>query len=128
MIWGVRFMKRKILIVEDYEDSRQFMKVLVESYGYQVIEAADGLEAIESLKSQFPDLILMDMAMPVMDGITATKVIRKDKKGADIPIIAVTAHGKQFYEKAIEAGCNDLITKPVDFDSLESILNQYLEQ
>lgn len=121
-------MKRKILIVEDYEDSRQFMKVLVESYGYQVIEAADGLEAIESLKSQFPDLILMDMAMPVMDGITATKVIRKDKKGADIPIIAVTAHGKQFYEKAIEAGCNDLITKPVDFDSLESILNQYLEQ
>jgi CheY-like chemotaxis protein len=121
-------MKRKILIVEDYEDSRLFMKFLVESYGYQVIEAADGLEAIESLKSRFPDLILMDMAMPVMDGITATRAIRKFKQGAEIPIIAVTAHGKQFYEKAIEAGCNDLITKPVDFDSLESILNQYLEE
>lgn len=120
-------MKRKILIVEDYEDARLFMKFLVESYGYQVIEAADGLEAIESIKAQFPDLILMDMAMPVMDGIAATKAIRKFKYGTEVPIIAVTAHGKQFYEKAIEAGCNDLITKPVDFDSLESILNQYLE-
>jgi CheY-like chemotaxis protein len=121
-------MKRQILIVEDYEDARLFMKFLVESYGYQVIEAADGLEAIEQLKSQFPDLILMDMAMPVMDGIAATKAIRKFKNGTDIPIIAVTAHGKQFYEKAIAAGCNDLITKPVDFDSLEGILNQYLEK
>lgn len=120
-------MKRKILIVEDYEDARIFMKILVESYGYQVIEAADGIEAIESLKTEFPDLILMDMAMPIMDGIAATKVIRKIKQGAEIPIIAVTAHGKQFYEKAIEAGCNDLIEKPVEFDSLHSILNEYLE-
>ena len=122
------FMKRKILIVEDYEDSRTFMKFLIESYGYQVIEASDGLEAVESLKLQFPDLILMDMAMPMMDGIDATKAIRKFKQAASIPIIAVTAHGKMFYEKAIAAGCNDLIEKPVDFDSLESVLNQYLEE
>lgn len=120
-------MKRKILIAEDYEDTRIFMKFLIESYGYQVIEAADGLEAVESLKTQFPDLILMDMAMPVMDGIDATKAIRKFKRAESIPIIAITAHGKLFYEKAIAAGCNDLIEKPVDFRSLEAILNQYLE-
>ena len=120
-------MKRKILIVEDYNDTRGFMRFLIESYGYHVIEAADGLEAIECLKAHFPDLILMDMAMPLMDGLEATRAIRKLKRGAEIPIIAVTAHGKQFYEKAIKAGCNDLIAKSVDFASLEALLNQYLE-
>lgn len=117
---------RKVLIVEDYEDTRLFMKFLVESYGYQVIEAVDGYQAIKRVKYPFPDLILMDMAMPIMDGIDATKVIRTFEQGADIPIIAVTAHGKQFYEEAIEAGCNDLIAKPVDFVSLKQILNKYL--
>jgi CheY-like chemotaxis protein len=121
-------MKRKILIVEDYEDTRIFMKYLLESYGYQVIEAADGLEAIETIKHHFPDLILMDIGMPVMDGLTATKTIRKFKQGAEVPIIAVTAHGKMLYTKAIEAGCNDLIEKPIDFDQFETVLNQYLEE
>jgi CheY-like chemotaxis protein len=119
-------MGRKVLIVEDYEDSREFMKFLLESYGYEVTEAVDGLEAIESFKHHFPDLVLMDIAMPVMDGSTATKAIRQLKTGAKIPIIAVTAHGKQFYEKAIEAGCNDVVSKPIDFDSFEPILKQYL--
>jgi len=121
-------MKRKILIVEDYEDTRLFMKFLIEGRGYQVIEAADGLEAIESLKQELPDLILMDIGVAVMDGLTATRAIRKFKQGIDIPIIAITAYGKQFYEKAIAAGCNDLIAKPVDFNSLEATLNQYLEE
>lgn len=120
-------MKRKILVVEDYRDTREFMKFLIESYGYQVIEAGDGLEAIESFKSEFPDLVLMDISMPVMDGIEAARAIRKFKRGAGIPIIAVTAFGKRFYEKAIAAGCNDLIEKPVDFNLLEVVLNQYLE-
>jgi two-component system, cell cycle response regulator DivK len=120
-------MKRKILVVEDYEDARAFMKLLIEGYGYRVVEAADGLEAVANFKSEFPDLVLMDMAMPVMNGIDATKAIRKVKEGAAIPIIAVTAYGKRFYEKAIAAGCNDLIEKPVDFDSLEVVLHQYLD-
>jgi CheY-like chemotaxis protein len=120
-------MSRKILIVEDYEDSRTFMKFLVESYGYDVTEAADGLKAIESFKHHFPDLILMDIAMPVMDGLSATRAIRKMKEGAEIPIIAVTAHGRQFYEKAMEAGCTDLISKPVDFASFENVLRQYFD-
>jgi len=121
-------MSRKILIVEDYEDTRQFMKILFESYGYEVIEAADGLEAVEAIKQQFPDLILMDISMPVMDGLTATRTIRTTDQGVQIPIIAITAHGHRFYQQAIEAGCNELIEKPVDFDSLESVLDKYLKE
>jgi|SRR5688500_6579249 len=120
-------MPRVVLIVEDYEDTRSFMKIILESYGYEVIEAANGLEAIESLKHHFPDLILMDISMPIMDGLAATKKIRKFKQATEIPIIAVTAHGNYLYEKAIEAGCNDLISKPIDLDSLEPVLQQYLE-
>lgn len=120
-------MRRTVLIVEDYEDSRLFMKLLLETYGYRVIEAADGLEAIQTLREDFPNLILMDLSMPVMDGLTATKTIRTFKQGAEIPIIAITAHGERLYQKALEAGCNDLIEKPVDFDMLEAKLKQYLE-
>lgn len=119
-------MSRTILIVEDYEDTRSCMKFLIESYGYEVVEAADGLEAIESFRHNFPDLVLMDISMPKMDGLSATKAIRQFKGTDSIPIIAVTAYGDRFYERAIEAGCNDLINKPVDFDSLEPLLNQYL--
>lgn len=115
-----------VLIVEDYDDTRTFMKFMLESYGYEVIEAADGLQAVESIKHHLPDLILMDISMPVMDGLTATKKIRKFKRGTEIPIIAVTAFGGGFYEEAIKAGCNDLISKPIDFDSLEPVLVKYL--
>ena len=121
-------MKRKVLIVEDYEDARLFMKYLVESYGYHVIEAADGMEAIEALKSEFPDLILMDIGLPLMDGITAAKNIRKFKEGSNVPIIAVTIHAKNLYEKVKEAGMDDVLAKPVDFKTLETVLNQYLEE
>jgi len=120
-------MERTILVVDDFADARDFMKFIIESYGYNVVEAADGIEAIEILKQHFPDLILMDIAMPLMDGLTATKNIRTIKQGADIPIIAATAHGKDFHSKAIAAGCNAMIEKPVDFDSLEIIIKQYLE-
>jgi len=120
-------MGRTIMIVEDYEDARLFMRFLLEGYGYEVIEAADGLEAVESLKFKCPDLILMDISMPVMDGITATKTIRNIKEGGEIPIIAVTAHGKQLQKKALDAGCNELIEKPIDFDEFETVLHHYLD-
>jgi CheY-like chemotaxis protein len=120
-------MSRTILIVEDYEDARCFMRFLIESYGYEVIEAENGLEAVECFSNHIiPDLVLMDISMPVMDGLTATREIRKFDGASKIPIIAVTAHGKQFYQQAMDAGCNDLINKPVDFDTLEPFLNQYL--
>lgn len=120
-------MQKKILLVEDYEDTRSFMKWILESYGCQVVEAADGIEAVDKYKQQNPDLILMDISLPMVDGLTAAKAIREFDKKAKVPIIAVTAFGKAYYNQAIEAGCNDLINKPVDIDLLEPILHQYLE-
>jgi CheY-like chemotaxis protein len=119
-------MMKKVLIVEDYEDTREFMKILLESYGYRVIEAADGIEALDRVKQYHPDLILMDISLPLVDGLTATRAIRAFKTDSKVPIIAVTAFGKSYYNKAIEAGCNDLIDKPIDFDNLEPILKSYL--
>ncbi len=119
-------MIKTVLIVEDYEDTREFMKILLESYGYKVIEAADGIEAIDRVKQYHPDLILMDISLPFVDGLTATRTIRDFATDSHIPIIAVTAFGKNYYHKAIAAGCNDLINKPLDFDTLEPILKSYL--
>jgi CheY-like chemotaxis protein len=102
------------------------MKILLEIYGYDVLEAGDGLQAVETMKVNFPDLVLMDISMPVMDGLTATKAIRAFNRGINVPIIALTAHGNRLYDKAIAAGCNDLIEKPVDFDSFEIVLRHYL--
>ena len=119
-------MTKKVLIAEDYADTRSFMKFLIESYGYQALEAADGQEAVEAVRQEHPDLVLMDLAMPVMDGLAATRVIRGFDGMARLPIIAVTAHGQSFYRQALEAGCDDLINKPLDFAALEPVLNQYL--
>ena len=121
-----RFMKKKILIVEDFAGVRNFMKFLIESYGYQALEAGDGEKAIESVLQEQPDLILMDLSMPIMDGLEATKEI-KGLDGMDkLPIIAVTPHGESYYEQALEAGCDSLINKPLDMSTLEPVLNQYL--
>lgn len=117
---------KKILIVEDYADARSFMKFVVEMYGYQVIEAANGQEAVETVKHEVPDLILMDLAMPVMDGFTATRLIREFNGIDQMPIIAVTAFGSSCYKQAIEAGCNELVDKPVDFEKLKPVLTKYL--
>jgi two-component system response regulator HydG len=119
-------MPKKVLIVEDYPDIRTMMKFLVEGYGYEVIEAADGQEAVDSVKQYPPDLILMDLSLPNMDGLTATQIIRKFDGCGKLPIIAVTAYGNSYYRRAIEAGCDDLINKPLDFNNLEPIINQYL--
>ncbi len=119
-------MSKTILIVEDYADIRTMMKFLIQSYGYEVVEAADGQEAVERAKQFLPDLILMDLSLPIMDGLTATQTIRKFDGYAKIPIIAVTAYGNSYYRRAIEAGCDDLINKPLDFNNLEPILKQYL--
>jgi CheY-like chemotaxis protein len=119
-------MSRIILIVEDYEDTRMFMKILIESYGYQVVEAGNGVEALELFEEISPDLVLMDLSMPLMDGLTATKTIRTSERENHVPIIAVTAHGKRVYQKAIDAGCDDLLEKPIDFNSLKKVLHHYL--
>jgi CheY-like chemotaxis protein len=119
-------MAKTILIVEDFKDTRVLMKFLLEGLGYQVIEAEDGWKAVESVKKQIPDLILMDMALPYTDGLTATKIIRQFKETAKIPIIAFTASGEFIQKQAIEAGCDALLMKPLDTDKLQSMLDKYL--
>lgn len=117
---------KQVLVVEDYDDARAFMKVWLKSLGYSVIEASDGLEAIEKVKQFHPDLILMDISLPMVDGLMTTRFIREFEGEKHTPIIAVTSFGREYFKKAIEAGCNYLIKKPIDFDEFQPILRQYL--
>jgi CheY-like chemotaxis protein len=119
-------MPKTVLIAEDYTDVRAIMKILVRKYGYEVIEAGDGFEAVEKTEQHRPDLILMDLAMPIMDGLTATKIIRESKGLTNIPIVALTAYGNNYFKEAVEAGVDEIINKPLEFDSLEPLLHQYL--
>ena len=118
-------MQKTILIAEDYDDTRYFMRFLLEGFGYEVLEASNGQEAVEKVKNHNLNLILMDMAMPIMDGLTATRIIRESESKTQLPILAITAHGNSFYQRAIEAGCNDLIAKPVDIQTLQPLIEQY---
>jgi CheY-like chemotaxis protein len=119
-------MAKTILIVEDFKDTRVLMKFLLEDLGYEVLEAEDGWKAVESVKKQVPDLILMDMALPQTDGIAATKIIRKIAETANTPIIGFTASGEFIAERALEAGCNELLLKPLDTAKLQPVLDKYL--
>lgn len=119
-------MAKTILVVEDFKDTRILMKFILEGLGYNVLEAEDGWKAVESVKRQVPDLILMDMALPYTDGIAATKIIRRIKETSEIPIIAFTASGEFIQKQAMEAGCDALLMKPLDSDKLQSVLDKYL--
>ena len=124
----VRVMKSKVLVVEDYEDTREFMKFILQDYGFDVAEASNGYEAIEAVNRQVPDLILMDISMPGMDGLTAARKIREQKSSRKTPIIAITAYGEAAQRKAIEAGCDASLSKPIDFEDLEPVLARYLSK
>ena len=117
---------KKILVAEDYADIRMMMKILLEVHGYEVIEAADGYEAVDKAREHSPDLILLDLAMPLMDGLQAVAAMRQHAALVDTPIVAVTAYGDFYKEKAIEAGCTDVVTKPLDFEGLKPLVEKYL--
>ncbi len=119
-------MPKTVLIVEDYADARTMMKTLIQWHGYEVIEAADGYEAIEKSVQYHPDLILMDLALPIMDGATATKIIREIEGFDKVSIIALTGFSNTSFEKAIEAGFDDVLVKPLHFENLEPLLTHYL--
>lgn len=113
-----------ILVVDDHDDAREAMKALLLIEGHDVVEATNGREAIAVATRVQPDLILMDMAMPLMDGLTATRLLRAEPKTAGIPIIAVTAHGDDagWREAALNSGCDDCFTKPLNFALLQILL------
>ncbi len=109
----------KILLVEDNEDNRDMLSRRLERKDFVVVLAVDGQEGVNKAKEELPDIILMDMSLPVMDGWEATKVLKASPETENIPIIALTAHAMSSdREKAIEAGCDDYDTKPVDFKRL----------
>ncbi len=117
-----------ILIAEDFDDTRLMMKLLLEMRGHSVIEAANGQEAVEIATSQRPDLILMDLNMPVLDGISATRLLHERPETAGVPVVAVTAHcgDPGWRERALAAGCIECVDKPVDFEKLERLLDRLL--
>lgn len=118
---------RTILIVEDYDDVRQVLKVLLESENFGVLEAASGPEALEVLESERPDVILMDLSLPGFDGMEAIRRIRTLDGFQNTPIIVLTAYtGRSIYENAFRAGGNYFRAKPVDFDELVALLKEIL--
>jgi len=122
-------MKRKklFLIVEDFEDSRFMMRRLLEMAGYRVLEATDGEQAVKLALEARPALILMDLSLPKLDGLEATKKIRQHKGFGKIPIVAVSAHDSPEYrDEALAAGCNEYVAKPIDFDQLNSLLDRFV--
>ena len=116
-----------VLLVEDTEDNRFMMRRLLEMSGYRVVEAMNGEEAVKVARAETPQLILMDLSLPVIDGLAATRLIRKVPALEATPIIAVSAHDtSDFQAEAVEAGCNSYVTKPIDFTELEQLINQLL--
>lgn len=116
-----------IIVVDDCEDIRLMLRFTLEMRGYCVLEAENGQVAVELVKQQCPDLILMDLDMPVLDGLAATRILRELEEMSDIPIIAVSANSKESYQTAAcAAGCNEYLTKPVDFNELNHLLSRHL--
>ncbi|MGI8564909.1 MAG: response regulator [Pyrinomonadaceae bacterium] len=120
-------LKRTVLLVEDFEDNRFMMRRLLEMSGYQVVEAVNGQEAVDISERTLPDLILMDLSLPLLDGLTATRRIRTRPEMEKVPIVAVSAHDTaDFHAEALAAGCNEYVTKPIDFDELEELLKRLM--
>ena len=116
----------RILIAEDHPDNREMLTRRLERRGYEVHVAENGAEAVEMATALIPDLILMDISMPVMSGIEATRALRQNAAVAGIKIVALTAHAMESARReCMDAGCDDFATKPVDFASLMTLIESY---
>ncbi|MBT5229134.1 MAG: response regulator [Methylococcales bacterium] len=117
----------KILLVEDNEMNRDMLARRLTRKGYEIVFAEDGQQAVDKTTSETPDIILMDMSLPVMDGWEATRIIKSDATVKQIPIIGLSAHAMSGdREKGLEAGCDEYETKPVDFPALLDKINSFL--
>ncbi|MDO8879692.1 MAG: response regulator [Coriobacteriia bacterium] len=120
-------MAARILLVEDNPQNRYLMTFLLEKNGYTVDVAEDGEQALDMLESSTPDLILMDMQLPKVDGYEATGRIKADERLRSIPLVALTAHSmKGDRAKAIDAGCDAYVTKPVDADEILALIERLI--
>ena len=115
------------LLVEDTEDNRFMMRGLLELSGFNVAEATNGAEAVRTAEFERPEIILMDLSLPIIDGLAATRRIRQLPELAGVPIIAVSAHDTaDFHAEALAAGCNAYVTKPIDYSDLEDLITLLL--
>ncbi|MGB1287733.1 MAG: response regulator [Aggregatilineales bacterium] len=119
---------KRILIIEDNRDNMTLIVDVLQSLDYGVLEASDGEQGMTLAKDEIPDLILLDLSLPRMDGWTVARQLKAEASIQHIPIIALTAHAMVGdRERAIEAGCNDYIAKPIDLHVLAAKLRQYLD-
>ncbi len=118
----------KVLYIEDHPAQRDILAQMLELNGYEVDTASDGQEGVEKTRAWLPDLILMDLRMPRMDGFEAIRIIRSEDQTASIPIIAISAWASAKHkERALAAGANEHFTKPVDLNRLLTTINRYLK-
>jgi len=117
------------MVVEDNEKNRKLMRVVLKAKGYNIIEATTGEEALNLLKNQKPDIILMDIQLPGIDGLTLIKQIKASVVTKDIPIIAVTAYAmKGDEQKILDTGCNAYVSKPINTQELPLIVEKYIKK
>jgi len=115
--------KLRILIAEDFEENRVALKLILNHTGFDVIESQDGQQAIEAVRREKPDLVLMDITLPVIDGLQATREIRSDEKFGRMPIIIISAHDDdEVRRQADEAGASGYISKPVEIEELKKLI------
>lgn len=117
-----------ILVVDDYECNRELLRMFLSTSGYIVIEAANGLEAVKIATRISPDLIIMDLAMPVLDGYGAVRLLREVPKLCEVPIVACTAYDTSTHRAhAMSLGFNEFLTKPIDFMQLDVVIDRFLK-
>jgi two-component system cell cycle response regulator DivK len=120
-------MAKTILIVEDEPRNLKLLRDLLQRFGYEILEAPDGEQGVKLAGEKIPDMILMDIMMPKMDGLEATRIIKADEKTKHIPIIALTSYAmKGDREKTIEAGCDGYIAKPIDIKEVLKAIEHFL--
>jgi len=119
----------RILVAEDFEDNRIALKLMLRFAGFEALEASDGQQAIEIARREKPDIVLMDISLPEIDGLQATRKLRADPEFSQLPIIIVSAHDSQeTRDEARAAGGTDYISKPIDFDELKKLIDEYLKK
>jgi two-component system cell cycle response regulator DivK len=116
-----------IMVVEDYDDTRLLLRQALESKGYRVLEATNGQEAVDIASREHPALILMDLDLPILDGISATQRIRQQAQMDHVTIVALTAYPMSYTRvKAFAKGCDDYMAKPIDLAELQELVTRYL--
>jgi CheY-like chemotaxis protein len=119
--------KPMILVVDDFDDTRLLLRTWLERKGFQVIEAENGIEAVAQAETNLPNLIIMDLEMPELDGLAATRRIRAVKELEKVPVLAVSAYGaEQFRDDALAAGCDEYVSTPFEPEALEKLIRSFV--